>query len=58
MLYYLDFKQKGTALNDVVSISKAFYALDETVSAKKQLFDLIGDSHKELQFKARRGENS
>ena len=57
LLYYLDFKRKGTAMNDVVLICESFYALDEIVSAKRELFNLIGDRHKELQFKARRGEN-
>ena len=57
LLYFLDFKRKGTAVNDVVLICESFYALDEIVCAKKELFDLIGNRHNELQYKARRGDN-
>ena len=41
----------------MVTICDAFYSAAEILDAKKELYDLIGDQHKELQFKNRRGEN-
>ena len=56
LLYYVNFKRKTTALNDVVATCEAFYSPDAILNAKKCFFTDIGE-HEGLKFSARRGPN-
>ena len=56
LLYYLNFKRKINAVNDVVATCDAFYTPDAILSAKKKFFDLVGE-HEGIKFSSRRGPN-
>ena len=56
LLYFVNFKRKTTAVNDVVSTCEAFYTPDAILSAKRKFFDVVGE-HEGIKFSSRRGPN-
>ena len=58
VLYYIDYKRKIHAVNEVVSTCESFYTADVILEAKKLFYDILGDKVDGLRFIARRGDNS
>ena len=56
LLYYIDYKRKINAINDVVATCEAFYTPEAILSAKKKnvFFDAAGE-HEGIKFSSRRG---
>ena len=56
LLYFLNFKRKVNAVNDVVSTCETFYTQDAIIDAKRQFFDAVGEKDG-MRCVNRRGEN-
>ena len=57
LLYFVDYKRKINAVNDVVSVCEAFYSSDAILEAKVLFYDIVGDGVDGIRFISRRGEN-
>ena len=57
LLYFVDYKRKINAVNDVVSVCEAFYSSDAILEAKMLFYDVVGDGVDGIRFISRRGEN-
>ena len=57
LLYYVEYKRKINATNDIISTCENFYSSDAIVEAKKQFFDAVGETDG-LRCINRRGENA
>ena len=56
LLYYLNFKRRINAVDDVVATCVAFYSPDAILCAKKLFFSAVGE-HEGIKFTSRRGPN-
>ena len=43
LLYYVNYKRKINAVNDVIVTCEGFYSSDAIVEAKRQFFDAVGE---------------
>ena len=50
LLYYIDYKRKINAINDVVATCEAFYTPEAILSAKKNVFLTPRENMKESNF--------